>query len=89
MFDSLFQRGFFSFRLILVITLSVYKLVNGYHDVKQNHNEDKYCVTEACIETANSLFKVRIFSKVTLINNRVLLILPTTIQFLTLFLYLI
>ena len=60
MFVCQFQNFFYSFKLIVVITLSVHKLVNGYNDVKQNQKEDKYCVTEACIETANSLFKVRI-----------------------------
>ena len=62
MFLTLFQKGIYWFKLIVVITLSVHKLVNGYHDVKQNQKEDKYCVTEACIETANSLFKVRILN---------------------------
>ena len=62
MFASLFQKGFYLFKLIVVITLTINDLVNGYHhNVKQNQNEDEYCVTEACIETANSLFKVRIF----------------------------
>lgn len=60
MFVNLFHENFYCFKLIVVITLSVQKLVNGYHDDKQNRNKDRYCVTEACIETANSLFKVRI-----------------------------
>ena len=60
MFVSLFQNGNYGFKLIVLTTLSIHKLVNGYQGFKQNQNRDEYCVTEACIETANSLFKVRI-----------------------------
>ena len=46
-------------KVTILLTVAMDQFVNSYRLAQENQIEQKYCLTEACIETANSLFKVR------------------------------
>ena len=46
-------------KVTFLLTVAMNQFVNSYRLAQENQIEQKYCLTEACIETANSLFKVR------------------------------
>ena len=49
----------YTIKVTFLLTVAMNQFVNSYRLAQENQKEQKYCFTEACIETANSLFKVR------------------------------
>ena len=49
----------YAIKVTILLTVAMDLFVNSYRLAQENQKEQKYCLTEACIETANSLFKVR------------------------------
>ena len=49
----------YAIKVTILLTVAMDLFVNSYRLAQENQKEQNYCLTEACIETANSLFKVR------------------------------
>ena len=48
-------------KVTIAIILAFNNFASGYAKQSKFSQKDHYCVTESCIETSNSLFKVRKF----------------------------
>ena len=59
MFIILQGQSSYIIKVTLAIILAINNIVNVYAKQSLTSQKDLYCVTEACIETANYLFKVR------------------------------
>ena len=43
---------------LLILNISIIDSINGYNHKYQTSQTESICITESCIETSNTLFKV-------------------------------
>ena len=81
MFIVLQGQSSYIIKVTLAIILAINNIVNVYAKQSLTSQKDRYCVTEACIETANSLFKVRKICIIIDISNNQVTYLITLFHF--------